>query len=411
MAQKSFLFLILIVLTTQIFSQPRPQFAGSVETNLIQVSKDSFSLYISYRIPYSELIFSKENSRFVSGARFISEIFEGDNLVERKSIDEQISVQSYPETLRDSLFIQSIIEYKLGKSKYLIKPSVFRNNTDTELPLKEIELDLLYNERKQKPIVIMSDKGREQFTLVNRGHLIPYDDRQYNLMVPIPDSVSGLKVKLEQNKAPLLDTLITTVKSGLWKIVKADDRIDMKFIAGGAIQPYSYISILLPITIDEGDLQVIVENQKKKTIYNVPVVWLNKPLVLNDIDLSIKLLSFIIDAKRVDSLQSRPSAMQYSSLKKEWNKIIPPSAGPLNMLMKEFYSRADFASANYTYNGKLNGALSDRGKIYIQFGKPDKIDRDYYNKNEITEIWYYENLKREFIFEDTTGKGNYLLRK
>jgi GWxTD domain-containing protein len=79
--------------------------------------------------------------------------------------------------------------------------------------------------------------------------------------------------------------------------------------------------------------------------------------------------------------------------------------------MKEFYTRADYAMINYSFNGQRNGAFSDRGKIYIQFGKPDKIEREYNSKNENTEIWYYASVKREFIFEDTSGKGNYLLRK
>jgi GWxTD domain-containing protein len=411
-----FISLLIIVSAAGLYSQRRNpdsgmQNIGLVETNLVQNSKDEYSLYLSLRISYDDLIFLKDDLSYLSGVEFSCEVYDGDKLVERKSVTENVKALDYQETLNKDSFIQPVLSFKLYKSKFIIKPALLRTNTNTPLPMRDIELDLINNEKKVRPVVVTGTIAGSEFELVNKENAIPYDENSYSLLIPVPDSPAGVNVKIEQKGVTLKDTLIASVNKNSIIIDKKNGLLIAR-VTGGADSPVSYIKIDLPRSIDEGDLQIWVDANKKKILYNISVIWFGKPFVLNDVDLAVKLLKIITDGKSAEFIDKQPSDKRYELLKKEWNRMTKSEQnGGMNTLMKEFYTRADYALANFSYDGKPNGAESDRGKVYMQFGRPTNIERNYNDKNEIIEIWNYDYLNREFIFEDTTGKGNYTLRK
>jgi hypothetical protein len=53
---------------------------------------------------------------------------------------------------------------------------------------------------------------------------------------------------------------------------------------------------------------------------------------------------------------------------------------------------------------------SDRGRIYVRFGEPDKIEQvsDQYDRGEY-EIWRYYGLDRVFVFYAQSVGGDYRL--
>lgn len=402
--------ILVTLFTADLYSQPRFQSIGKVETNLIKNNDNSYSLFVSFRIAFDDLIFAKDDSGYSSGAEFYCEVYDGDKLVERKSVTETVKTASYQGTLNENSYIQTILQFQLYKSTFVIKPSFTRTNTNIEYPFKEVTLDLINNPKIVRPIIISAAGNEQEFLLVNHNNSIPFDGDRYSLLIPVPDSITSAEIKFQQKSADIKDTTLTLFTKSVVTIGKSDSSLYVK--TGSKEQnTFAYVKLDLPAVLSEGDLTIILEYNKKKTIYNLPVIWFDKPFILNDIDLSIRLLRIITDSKSVDLLESQPSDKKYELLKQEWNRITKMKPAGLNPLMKEFYTRADYAMKSFSFNGQRNGAESDRGKVYLQFGRPTKIEREYNEKNEITELWYYENLKREFIFEDTTGKGNYSLRK
>ena len=77
--------------------------------------------------------------------------------------------------------------------------------------------------------------------------------------------------------------------------------------------------------------------------------------------------------------------------------------------MNEFYMRVDYAIVQYRTVSEVNGAATDRGKIYIKYGEPDDIERSYSDQGQILEIWKYRKFNKEFVFSDVSGLGNYSL--
>ena len=79
---------------------------------------------------------------------------------------------------------------------------------------------------------------------------------------------------------------------------------------------------------------------------------------------------------------------------KYWEDINDPS------LLNEFYSRIKYADLKFK-NISGNGSKSDKGKIYIVYGKPFNIEYRISENGDYQEIWIYRDQK--FIFVNKYG--------
>lgn len=88
-----------------------------------------------------------------------------------------------------------------------------------------------------------------------------------------------------------------------------------------------------------------------------------------------------------------------------------PSPGTIrNEAREQFYNRVLKADELFTIHKKLAGWSSDRGRIYIKFGKPDEITTDAFPIGRHPSIsWIYYKLNLRFDFVDTKGFGSYPL--
>jgi GWxTD domain-containing protein len=96
-------------------------------------------------------------------------------------------------------------------------------------------------------------------------------------------------------------------------------------------------------------------------------------------------------------------------LNKFWKKYDPTPSTQFNELMSEYHKRVDYAELNYTSLSGKKGFDTDRGKVYIQFGKPKNIERSSNGEGKVVETWYYDK-ERKFVFVDKLGTGDFPLQ-
>lgn len=111
-----------------------------------------------------------------------------------------------------------------------------------------------------------------------------------------------------------------------------------------------------------------------------------------------------------------------------WNSRDPDPDTEENEFKQEYFERVAYANEHFS-SGKP-GRLTDRGRIYIKFGKPDEIEshpaggfyeRPSYEGGGSTstypfEKWFYRNISQvgngiELEFVDPTGSGEYRLAR
>jgi len=78
---------------------------------------------------------------------------------------------------------------------------------------------------------------------------------------------------------------------------------------------------------------------------------------------------------------------------------------------RQFLERLNYVNQKYKTAFKA-GWLTDRGRVYLHYGKPDDIERHPSSSNtKPYEIWYYNSLQGgvNFVFIDLTGFNDYVL--
>jgi len=106
-----------------------------------------------------------------------------------------------------------------------------------------------------------------------------------------------------------------------------------------------------------------------------------------------------------------------------WEHRDPTPGTPENEFKEEHYRR--IAYANSQFPSKIEGALTDRGAVYIKYGPPDEILRNGQiqesdskadlSARQVSQVWVYRALgkppaERRFKFVDSCACGEFQLK-
>lgn len=98
-------------------------------------------------------------------------------------------------------------------------------------------------------------------------------------------------------------------------------------------------------------------------------------------------------------------------IKEFWDKRDPDPYTEKNEFKEEFFKRIEYANKHFREG--IPGWKSDRGRVYICLGEPDKIE-DYpfidYPGLRGYMIWIYYDLKVAVEFVDAEGNGHYKMK-
>ncbi len=209
-----------------------------------------------------------------------------------------------------------------------------------------------------------------------------------------PDSVWKLTTTDSMLKYSFVrtDTSLVTpgVRMGTWRIT----------IPGQSFEQGKY---RLTVNVERSGVRRSLSND-----FNL--VWPDMPVSLEDPRDAITPLVHITTESEFKDLQkgSRPELIR--KLYAFWRRQDPTPGTAFNERMAAFYQRVDYAYFNYANQHALDGTATDRGKIYILYGAPSKIERELLPGEAPVETWTYtNNVHRQFRFTDVASRGEYKL--
>lgn len=419
---KKYLF-SLILICNQLFGQPdqiqSPLFQGlpfASEIISLPRTDSTYSVYYTYKIPYRLLVFERNDELFSAGVRVSVEILDNDaRMVERNIKDTKITVNNFEETNDLGLHLQDFIAFKLDKGEYRIITFISDKNSSDEIPLEPAELILSGNKMVQHPLVIQSKEficdGQKSFILANTGGKVPFSGEQFHLIIPIIDTtISELNVEIENNGEVIIATKVSESYVIPIGINECEKRLTITKNSG-IVPLRNFVLRNVNEKLNEGELTLQITNNEKSIDekYKIKVVWFNKPFSLMDPERAIELLSYIESDSVIYPLLKNGISKYPKILSEYWKKFDPTPETTFNEIMFEYYSRIDHASREFRSIGKDRNFKSDRGTVYIKFGKPDKIERTSNEQGQVVEIWFYSNPQRRFSFIDKKGSGNFTL--
>lgn len=416
----SFLFF-----TISVFGQPRQDFLVQssklpFESEVISIPTVSgeYSLNYVFKIPHKLLVFERENEMFNAAFRVIVEIEdEESNLVVRDIKDTKVHVQDFESTSDPDLFLQDYLNFKLEPKEYSIITTISDLNSEGELKLKPIKLDLKENDDKLlvHPFLVQAGKqicnNTEAFLLANTGGSVPFSNEIYHLVIPVKDTfVNEVEVLIENNDEQIFSGKIQEYYDIPIDITKCGNKLAVTSNTENVVVR-NFIVREVNKNLREGSLTLQIENDEYDIDeeYESKVVWLHKPISLNDPEKAIEFLSYIEPDSVVYSMLDADEDDYSRILTEYWSKIDPTPESTFNEIMFEYYSRVDYAMKEFRGLNNGNGAKTDRGVVYIKFGKPDDINRTSNPQGQVVEIWNYLKPERSFSFVDKKGTGNFTL--
>lgn len=418
------LLFVLIIFSSSNFcqrSKPDLNFGSQIITsNVLTVSyifpfDDSIRVIFCYKVPVKKLIFTKNVDSFSAQLEVLLEVKDTLSNIERYFNNHKINYTSFEETINHSNFIEGVISFKHRKENLLLVSTFYDINSNKAIAVEEENVKIIDSSKFLYPIILNQELVGcdnllgEQVT--NIGGMIPYDNNSYNILFPITDlSEEKLFIKVISKKDTIFDGYVLKDTISFLQFNVCDHKIIMSY-SGKNIPTNNFYLKGLTKKFQEGFVEIIVSDQDNfsdKKVFRLGVKWLNKPKSLLDSENAIKLLGYIINEDSVKHLLSQ-SKNYDSILISYWKPFDPSPESEYNELMAEFYQRVDFANEQFSTISGLKGLESDRGKIYVRFGKPNLVKRIPGSGKRILEIWEYHRLNKNFVFVDERGTGDYIL--
>ena len=181
---------------------------------------------------------------------------------------------------------------------------------------------------------------------------------------------------------------------------------------GGALHSALCLDIGLDnLPIGEYELDAVIETaggaqRSQSTGRFVPSLQRGAPP--SRVDDLVDLLSLVADEKEARAVAEAPAAERVRAWALFWRKLDPTPATESNEAFGDFLQRLRYVLKSFSKHQP--GWRTDMGEIYIQNGRPDKIeDRQEPRMGRNYQLWYYNSKGVVFIFEDSIGSGEYHL--
>ncbi|MBN2571152.1 MAG: GWxTD domain-containing protein [Ignavibacteriales bacterium] len=381
------------------------------EQNYINSAQSSI-LFLSYKIPYNLLNFIKEQNRYFADVSVNVELKDKDDFIYREAMIDNCFVEEYNLTQSRKNYLEGVIKFNLPIGQYKVFANLVLNNSKnlvipqiTDLQIEEDKFPFI------RPIFAYRNNNKDSvdsFRMTNFGNNIPFIHQDLTLIIPIKDLLQdNISIEIIQNNEICFIKNITNPIPFKFNIEKMYDEIYLNNHNGEEI--FLFFIDGFNKNLSEGDVQIKVICNSEEQIFNSKVIWFDKPRSLHFPEFAIEVLAAIESEEKISNLFKGGEEKYYSSLIDYWKEMKPNDGYAFNEIMKEYYLRVDYALDNFSSFKLRNGHETDRGIIYIKYGRPDEIERDYSKRNDINEIWTYTKLNKQFLFVDQTGTGDYKL--
>jgi GWxTD domain-containing protein len=130
--------------------------------------------------------------------------------------------------------------------------------------------------------------------------------------------------------------------------------------------------------------------------------------LLRDPVLVRTVLAYVATGEERQAIETAPTDSLSAVWDRFWTRRDPSPGTGANEALDRFLDRVN--QATNRFGGVVPGWKSDRGRILIQHGTPERTERTFDQSTRTeTEIWYYDLRNMSYVFQDPEGFGNYKL--
>ena len=394
------------------------------EIHYILTESDSHNVEALYRVRHDFFTFLRtvqENKElFGANAEAAVEILDSTG----NSVARQIKgmeLKSETNSIQDlrKKYSQGKMSFHLPAGRYTVLFNIEDKESKRILP--DVSRPLIIPSPKKNnysPLIpVMADRQTDSsFQSFNLNGDVEFSKDFGFLFVSPVDGLTKAKYSVkrvsadDEERITVIDTTVECKVHPSSSLTTIEANGEVNFVTQPAPQSIVYYIPVAGIHLKQGRYEIevtLTDSIRIKTMFAAR--WLDMPFSLNDLDLAIYPLQHILTKDDYSDLNSGSRSNRVEHFENFWKKKDPTPETAYNEVMTEFYRRVDYTITTYRTLRETNGSLTDRGKIYILYGKPTSIERSLDPGRSPKEIWKYENLKKTFVFEDRSKQGNYRL--
>lgn len=404
-----------------------------VETSAFPGSNsDSTRLIVNVKISYNYLVFTKlDNGTYKADVTISSEVLADKQGVNRRIVRRTAVVDSFRVTEDKDKYISATLELPLKLGEYEVITEVLDLNTGKPVKPDKRKIKIEY---KDNPKVFMStpmmvfrprmdqkEVSIRPIALAGKGifgrdyvgivEFVPRDQK------PIEKVYYDLTQVGEQTEQFIERR--TVLESDIYEID------DVHAAGNGASEALLTVKkkqgsnrwlALVDFNIGRFNnaryrlkVAAISGRDTSRTDLVFENAWIDMPYPLYDIDLAIRQMEYILTPDALSDMLSGSLDERMRTFNRFWKQKDPTPDTEYNEVMAEYFRRVDHTFFTF-YTNQEYGWRTDRGRIYILYGEPAKVTREFPAKQPTREIWTYDKpINKVFIFADEANSGNYRL--
>ena len=380
----------------------RPLFMVSTHQR-ISDKLDKAGIDVSVEVMNDMLMFVRQESIFVASMEITLTITDNSHnaiVREVKHITKKVNDYNLTNSRRD--FVVTVFSHELPFGKYNAKVQL----EDNESRKRETVEEKVIAEKPKNEFVNISDLILcRSIGLDSTGHLPLYPTVSGIISDP-SESLYCFFDLFRQNIAEACVIKLRVLdKSGALRHIDS-----LSIIGGGKLAPHFMKVPTTELTFNRYKAFLEVHCGGSILTRNVEfsINYHGLPWVIGDLDQAIEQMRYVAANDEIKRLKNEFPSRKEEEFVKFWDEKFPSENEFINGKMIEYYNRVQYT--NMRFGNNRAGWESDRGRIYIIYGRPSEVEKTESDLNSVEyEIWYYNHLNKRFIFKDEFGFGEYRL--
>lgn len=401
-------------------------------------SPDSIQVYVFYRISNNHLIFAKNpdvfdiKKQFISAYRINVEFKDSEGIIQgRLSKTDTLNAANYEDSRSKLIFKYGSFSTRLKSGSYTLYVDLYDANNKRIADIKPLvtpKYDFYNKEMVSQPLFVAKEPGNDEkyipfyldgnisFKTENAFALLPVtfiegkSQFSYEIIYQKVDKDNrpwGKFQKKTGTVSPLTGKTLTSQNFSLnnpAELVFTNETLNNNGRQAGFLIIDMEANNLIP---GKYVLKIINRSSGDSSTFDFQVIWENMPLSLYNPEYALSIMYYILTDDEYDKLNKGNLSEMFINILNYWQKRDPTPFTTYNEEMNEYFTRVDYAFINFQTATSTDGAKTEMGKIYILHGKPSNTDRTL-TEGKATEIWTYNNLKKQFVFV-TQSSGEFKL--
>jgi len=381
----------------QIETNETNQINDFISVDLVELSSKDETVQFEFfiKIPTNKLVFNKNLEGFISSLSINLIFIEDTSVILTESWSEEIFKNYFEETKSsDDIIINKIITLPLGEYDITLILNDYENHISW---LKNTQIEL--NNNFYMSNISLFEKNNKEYKNIIDSKIIDIDSIWVQLKFNnVIDDRSDLVLNYDFfyiNKEYVNTSRATSVEYSENDIIYKNSLTEEVAKNGTYYYPIKIV--------DDFFNGLKIEAIYKNNIKDKFIILERDKEISYDFNKVVGPMQYILensDFKRYREYNKLNESQKIEFIKNYWSINNTNNNESIGELFKEFYMRVEFTNLNFKYLSK-EGWDTDRGKIYIIYGKPFSVNNEYTSEGEY-QIWTYKN-NQQFIFVNRYG--------